>query len=406
MYGLPNDLADLFQPAYDAGARIHTNSWGAPVGGSYTQSSRQLDEFMWNNRDFIVLMSAGNNGRDTNSNGVIDDDSIGSPGTAKNCVTVGASESNRPNGSTPTPGLDGNWADFWPNRYSQMTSSGHVSDNPAGMAAFSSRGPTDDGRIKPDVVAPGTNVLSARTSEVPNGTLLWGAMEPTDPLVGLYCWRGPHSMRCPLLAATPPLPPQQLVDERGHHVDGISPSGALIKAILVNGSVPLGGQFVGEVPSGANSVSGFGLVQIHNSIGRGDTGQIEFSDDPSLAVSSGQMRRFSITASNGTSPAKITLCWTDAPSQAGQFGGGITNELYLQVRLADGTVINGDTVAFPNVANNVHQIIVENPGTDPIEVRVRGVQVTEQSPHSNPNQNAPTQDFAVAVSNATQLQEL
>ena len=28
------------------------------------------------------------------------------------------------------------------------------------MAAFSSRGPTDDARIKPDVVAPGTWILS------------------------------------------------------------------------------------------------------------------------------------------------------------------------------------------------------------------------------------------------------
>ena len=246
LMGLPDDLADLFQPAYDAGARVHTNSWGAAVAGRYTVSSQQLDKFAWENRDFIVLVSAGNAGADVNADGLIDADSIGAPATAKNCITVGATENRRPHGSTPPPGLDKNWAQWkWP----ALSTAGHVSDKPEGMAAFSSRGPTDDGRLKPDVVAPGTNILSAKTSMI-SGSLLWGTMEGTDPLFNHYCWSGGTSMSCPLVAGAAALIRQYLIEQRGHHIDGVTPSGALIKAFLVNGAVPLSGQFTGEVPAG------------------------------------------------------------------------------------------------------------------------------------------------------------
>ena len=74
---------------------IHSNSWGAAVAGDYTVDSANADTFMWNNRDMVITFSAGNEGTDANSNGVIDNDSIGAPGTAKNVITVGASENAR-----------------------------------------------------------------------------------------------------------------------------------------------------------------------------------------------------------------------------------------------------------------------------------------------------------------------
>ena len=400
LYGLPTDLNDLFQAAYDAGARIHTNSWGAAVAGAYTISSSQLDEFMWNNRDFVVLMSAGNEGEDANGNGVIDEGSIGSPGTAKNCVTVGATENQRPSVSTPPPGFDANWTDmangFGGPRYPNMGAAGHVSDNPEGMAAFSSRGPTQDGRRKPDVVAPGTNVLSAKTSLIA-GTLLWGTMEGTDPLFDAYCWSGGTSMSCPLVAGAVALIRQHLVDERGHHVDGVTPSGALLKAFLVNGCDFISGQFAQEIPAGANDVVGLGRVNVASSIGRGVVGQQQFSDDPALAVARGAIQRFNVQATVPDQPLKITLCWTDAPGSVA-LGGGLRNQLRLQVRLADGTVRSAEGSPM-QVFNNVQQIVIENPGSDEIQVRVRGLSITRQSPHSTPNGGEPTQDFALVTSN-------
>ena len=106
--GLPSDLTTLFQSPYNDGARVHSNSWGSASAGAYDATSQQLDKFVWNNKDMVITFSAGNSGVDgkvygtsctTNGkpiDGVIDTDSIGAPGTAKNCITVGASENYRP----------------------------------------------------------------------------------------------------------------------------------------------------------------------------------------------------------------------------------------------------------------------------------------------------------------------
>lgn len=44
----------------------------------------------------LVCFAAGNEGADRNANGQIDPNSVTPPGTAKNCLTVGACENNRP----------------------------------------------------------------------------------------------------------------------------------------------------------------------------------------------------------------------------------------------------------------------------------------------------------------------
>ena len=160
--GIPNDIGDLMRQAYPDGARIHTNSWGGPTGGTpqnpeyggYTAESQQADQAMWEHKDMLVLFAAGNEGVDTDKNGVVDPDSIGSPGTAKNVLTVGATENNRSDILTT-----------WGDSYGSPINSDRRADNPDGMAAFSSRGPTDDGRIKPDIVAPGTYIVSLRTRQ-------------------------------------------------------------------------------------------------------------------------------------------------------------------------------------------------------------------------------------------------
>lgn len=175
LYGIPNNLNDLFQQAYDAGARIHTNSWNSSINlGGYSVNSQAVDNFVWNNPDMFILYSASNNGSDADGNGVVDSDSIGSPGTAKNALTVGASENNRPTINQT-----------YNSSYGAVIDTDQITDNPTGLAAFSGRGPTDDGRIKPDVVAPGTLVISTRSSAGPNAFLFADDMES-----GLNGWTG------------------------------------------------------------------------------------------------------------------------------------------------------------------------------------------------------------------------
>jgi serine protease AprX len=400
LWGLPSDLRLLFQEAYEAGARIHTNSWGAAVSGDYNSNAQLVDDFAWRHPDMLILFSAGNSGADVDADGVIDADSVGSPGTAKNCLTVGAGENNRPAGSDPKPGIDGRWDERkgadgalrWPH----LDKAGHVSDNVDGMAAFSSRGPTNDGRIKPDVVAPGTNVLSMLSSKIPpDAKVLHGRLPEGHPLRALYVWSGGTSMSTPLVAGAAALIRQHLVRNLQHR-----PSAALLKAFLINGAVSMAGQFPGEIPEGSNIISGFGRVDVGRSIAPGPRHQTLFADEAGDAVQTGQKRIYQIEAVDPAAPLKVTLVWTDAPSLEGN--GGLVNQLYLQVQAPDGHVHHGDVVAFPAAVNNVQQVAIAAPAAGNYEIRVWGVSVTELAPRVAQS-GIPRQDFAITVANGEAL---
>nr|WP_296071135.1 S8 family serine peptidase [uncultured Actinoplanes sp.] len=379
LYGLPDDLSDLFTPAYASGARIHTNSWGAPNAGVYNAQARAVDRFLWTHPDMLILFSAGNDGQDADGDGMVDPDSIGTPATAKNCLTVGASENNRSHDSTPAPGVDLDWSQTA--TFPRMAAAGHVSDNVDGMAEFSSRGPTDDGRIKPDVVAPGTNVLSLLSSGLPaDADPLWGRLPEGHDLRDLYCWSGGTSMATPLVAGAAALVREYL--QTGGH----QPSGALIKAVLINGAAPMAGQFPGEIPPGPNSVSGFGRVDV--------TAALDGLRHEQGTVTTGQLRRFTVEAAGAGTPLKVTLVWTDAPALEGV--GSLVNQLYLQVQAPDGTVLDGDTTAFPIATNNVQQVTIATPVAGTYTVRVRGVSVTERAPGTAADR--PRQPFALVMS--------
>lgn len=389
LYGIPHDIGELFSQAYEAGARIHTNSWGADVAGVYNRNSFAVDRFMWDHPDMLILFAAGNSGADADSDGTIDPDSMGAPGTAKNCLTVGASENARPADSDPPPGVDKQWKDL---RWPKLGPAGHVSDDPDGMAAFSSRGPTDDLRVKPDLVAPGTNVLSLLSSVFPeNDEPLWGRLPEGHPLRDRYCWSGGTSMSTPLAAGAAALVRQYLLetgrfDERG-------PSAALVKALLVAGAAPMAGQFAGEVPEGTNDVSGFGRVDVTGTLAAGPL----YTDEPADAVATGEVRRYRVEA--GTGPLKVALAWTDAPSPIG--ADGLENRLYLRVRTPEGEVLDGDTSAFPEPSNNVQQVVVADPAEGGHEVLVHGVAVVHAAPAAGAEEGGPRQDFALAVVNAS-----
>ena len=376
----PSDLKQLFTPPHNDGARIHSNSWGHPTGGTvsnptyggYDSSSRYVDEFMWLNPTSLVVFSAGNNGKDGNSDGVIDLDGIGAPGTAKNVLTVGATENNRPPGAgwggySNDPWGTGSWLAKYP---VDPIRSDYVSDNPRGMAAFSSRGPTDDGRIKPDVVAPGTDIISSRSHASGAGTG-WG------PYNSDYIYNGGTSMSTPLTAGAAALVRQFY----GAHESHSNPSAALVKATIVNGAANIApGQYgtgaTQEIPNSTpNNVTGFGRVNLLNSLGLNSNEDMLFWDNATGLTTGGIISSTAyIAQTDGSSQFASTLCWTDYPGTVGA-GKALVNDLDLEVVAPNGTHYKGNGEAIWDRYNTCERVVINQPPTGQYQLIVRGATV-------------------------------
>ncbi len=348
--GLPDDLDNLFEPPYsNDGARVHTNSWGSTVGdGRYNSNSREVDEFVWEHRDCVICFSAGNEGVDhITESGVIDPKSITPPATAKNCITIGATENNRPNFNLTYQQAFG--SDSFP---SDPIASDRMANEPDGMVAFSSRGPTEDGRIKPDVTAPGSYILSTRSRDTSgNG---WAPSE--DPL---YFFIGGTSMATPLVAGCAAVVREYLLTTR----HSTTPSAALVKAILINGAQDVDGQYVPSEAGGTpNNSEGFGRVDMGATLHE----NVQLQDE-ATALDTGDEEITTITVGSGSS-LKVTLVWTDRP------GDTLQNDLDLIIRAADGQERHGNvsptSMAFDRT-NNIEQVTWEDMSAGDVDIIVR-----------------------------------
>jgi len=356
--GLPDDLSDLFLPPYKTDkARIHTNSWGSTGNfGVYDQQATDLDRFVAGHRDMLICFAAGNEGVDRNADGQIDLNSVTPPGTAKNCLTVGASENNRPNQSLT-------YGQGWPTDFpAKPISTDKVADNPEGMVAFSSRGPTHDGRIKPDVVAPGTYVLSTRSRATQSEG--WGLS--SDPL---YMFDGGTSMATPLVAGC--IANVRAYLRTTHKLK--APSAALLKAMVINGAHDLAGQYTaseaGVIP---NNSEGFGRLDLQAVIGPYGVGETVTFFDEGKALDTGEAANQSVTVPAGGKLLKATLVWTDPP------GEGLQSDLDLIVTAA-GQERHGNMPAGStnfDRTNNVEQVTWTNVPAGSATITVSAHRVT------------------------------
>ncbi|MGD8433941.1 MAG: S8 family serine peptidase, partial [Syntrophobacterales bacterium] len=198
-----------------------------------------------------------------------------------------------------------------------------------GMAAFSSRGPCLDGRIKPDIVAPGTNIVSTKSSAT--GSTLWG--QGPDLAGSQYTFSGGTSMSTPLVAGAAALVRQFYTDVEGL-IPPNPPSAALIKATLLNGAFDMSpGQYgtgsTREIPTPPrpNNVEGWGRVDLETSIFPTAPKTLRYAD-VTTSLNTGESRIYEFDVNDAGVPLKATLVWTDYPGST-VAAGGLVNDLDL-----------------------------------------------------------------------------
>jgi hypothetical protein len=313
---IPSDINTLFEPAYQAGVRIHVNGWGR-AGNYYAPITSQIDKFVWEHPDFLPLFGAGNNGPALAT--------LTSEANSKNGLTIGSSQ-------TPRPSLspDDQFADQ--------------------AASTSSLGPAGDGRIKPELLAPGSAVISACSSLIESNY----AGNP------MYTIMGGSSMATAVVGGSVALLSEYLKKSNINK----DPSAALLKALLVNGARRLE-----NTPSAS---SGFGILDLAGTILPLAEKTMELDDDS--RIKAGETKEYSFTIDNNQCAFKATLAWTDPPASAGDIS-TLVNDLDLVVRTPDGRIVYGN--AFLNgekadLKNNIEQVYIKNPVPGEYIISVRG----------------------------------
>ena len=316
----PSTLDELFRPDQENyPAYIHSASWGSSQGGKYTAQSQRIDDWTWKHDDFLPVYSAGNDGSGMQT--------IGSPATAKNLLAVGATQNLR----TGYPRND------------------HPTGKPEKTASFSSRGPCQDGRVKPDIAAPGVGVLSTCTTNA--GVTYARGMTPDSrypeyPFAG-YAWECGTSMSCPLTAGAMALVRQWLVERRGFDNPEAPPSSALMKAVVMGGA---------KGTTSPNNDQGWGRVDLENTLFPKDRGillvdRIPFDEDLEFSW---------VIETTNNAPLDVQLVWIDYPgdASAAQASPKLINDLDLIVESADGSLLYGNDRYPSDTENNAESVRV------------------------------------------------
>lgn len=326
-FGRIGSIYDMLRDAEQMTARLSVNAWGLNGNyGQYTADARSVDIFVHDRKDLTPVFSVGDRGSSGASQ-------VTSPATAKNVLAVGASTT----GAAGTPPI-------------------------GSVANFSSLGPSLDGRIKPDIVAPGVGLCSGLAEE---------ARFPAGPscLTGSHASGNAYYMslsgtsQATAVAAGVAALTREFIREQA----GISsPSSALVKAALINGATDLGSP---DIPNGEE---GWGQVNLERTVLPMDGTTVLdtfFDDKKSLQPGFGLLYSFSLDPSHGID---LTLAWTDkaGSANAAQNQARLVNDLDLVLVSPDGTEWLGNNFAqglsvsggSADNLNNVERIRIA-PGT-------------------------------------------
>jgi hypothetical protein len=377
-YYAPPSFEAMTRDAVRSGAYVGSNSWGDDTQGRYDLSAAEFDALVRDadartpgEQPYVLEFSAGNSGPGQQT--------IGSPAVAKNVIATGACQNDRFDLAIYAEGAET-------------------------MADFSSRGPAEDGRIKPDITAPGTWIASLK-SQLASDANAWLGIDENYLFQGGTSQAGPHvSGACAVFV-------QWYRETQG----GLTPSPALVKAALINSAVDMTSAevpvdaddddagtmlVVGGTPPVPNNDEGWGRCDVAALV----AGERRFAfTDQGAGLRTGAVveKRIIVGADDAL---KVTLAYTDVPGLPAAIP-ALVNDLDLEVVSPDGQVFRGNAfldgesaagTAEGDRINNVEGVLVSNPAAGEWILRVRAHRVV-QDVHGRTNA-APEQDFALVTS--------
>lgn len=339
LYSNPGDLqSDYNQAIYTYGADLSNNSIGTntetngfpcSIQGDYGVTDQLIDSIVRGSlgAPFRVIWANGNErqGSRCDVEGYGDYYSTAPPATAKNHITVGALNSNNDS-----------------------------------MTSFSSWGPTDDGRMKPDISAPGCQ------SDADFGVT--SCYSGSDTQYASLCGT---SMASPTVCGLSAL----LLEDYRAQFGGDDPRNSTLKILWAHTAVDLGN-------TGPDYQFGYGSVRIVPAIDFMRTGNFR-----EASVDQGGTVAYTIDVSAGTSVLKVTLAWDDVPGTP-NVNPALVNDLDLRV------LDPSSNQAFPwtlnptspssaavrtqrNSRDNIEQVLVDNPAAGTWTVEVVGFDVPQ-----------------------------
>ncbi len=277
------------------GARgtISNNSWGSGTNGnSYGTREATYDALV---RDgsiassidpFSIIFSAGNSGPGSLS--------LTRPKVSKNTIAVANSENIR----------------------TEILGTG--ADNLDDLRSSSSRGPTADGRIKPDITAPGTAIAGSRAG---TGGSVSGQIDAN------HSYSSGTSHAAPQVAGAAALFTQYWKERNG----GQDPRPSLIKAAIISSGQEMNGLITNSstIPNGNE---GWGRMNMRFIMNTGVP--MKHVNETHEFFSPGESVFYSGTVSDPTKPVRFTLVWSDPPGVADP---ALVNNLDLTVTVGANT---------------------------------------------------------------------
>lgn len=410
------DFNTMLADAYDSNARVVNNSWGADVGGMYDSTAQNYDQLvrdsepnMAGNQEMVIVFAAGNAG--TCVSGTTR--GIDSPGSAKNVITVGAAANVRSLSTTNGGGNNPTGSDGCGETDSDASSADDIN-------CSSSRGPCRDGRMKPDLVAPGIHITGGvpQNSPPPNPSGTGSALDCFDAQ-GVCALDGSGTNGVPENFFPTNQQFYTVSSGTSHSTPAVSGACALIRQYFINNSLsaPSAAMTKGFLMNSARYMTGVdandtlwspaqGMGELD--LGMALDGEPRFLHDELQAdmfTATGQIRAYGGLVVDTNKPFRVTIAWTDAPGSTSATH-AYNNNLDLSVFIGGknylGNVFKGQfstTGGVPDKRNNVESVFLPAGVSGGFVVTVTAANINSVGV---PGAGSPlSQDFALVIYNAT-----